>query len=874
MFSVEEIAASHISHVASAKDVLQSDEWKLYTEGNSLVGATHIFGIIMGEGSTSQSPRQEAAGQARRGRRGAGRGKAGRQSARDTGRRNAESRAAEDGRSEEPQQNPNVTQTEEEREPEYERFAQYWSDKLAEEVAMQDPDKSVNSDSSVEEFDHEYFARFREKQKQVQEEAMESSPIISSESESSDSDMEVIDSNTYCTLYKNGNYIAPKEEGLLPGVVEMIGVRYKLEWRHTYALVWVRRKPEWVCFPKLDYYEGCKEEAASSSKDLVLKPPSLKRKIGDWFVQRANKRRRVEKAERRARSRRCVAVADKGVQTDYQLLEDEVNVEESVGRGTMTDEGVQTDNKSPEEGTNAQEVGTELGDEDVYIVAREKEGVVQLSAELPNPDPRSLEQIDHDGGIEEGTLADKGVQDDVREEMVNEGVIILGWNEGDQVQEEAVEPCIEGKKEEEAAQVPDCQASPGRASCSENGSEETVEEGYDAEGWAFKYPVTLDCGTQTDAYLEQVAASDESINLKELVTRVVDGFEDLDEEMKLIQCQAMKFIMKNVRTLSTEFSNLLDLMTTHVREGVHKKFTSLYGTGHGEPSKESDRFDREAMVRFKQQIEQDASLHKLEERMLGLMWQIEIYESAPPGTVREYAIPHRRADLLRMLNDWKAVVNSKKESRVAQLKEWDVAVERMTKKVNRPPLTETQIGDINASLHQFFEEHYGRLRASNPPRTLPTVVPTIASVAIPDVAPETMPEVAQDAVIDIAPNAVPDAAPDAVPDSVPDPPNVVPDAAPDAVPESVPYVEALTVQNAISLLYVAVTDPMNRPPALDQRTISEAMEQLRAIQGESNRAARVQKCRVLRDYLEGLEGVPTYIGDLHVELLLLAEEAA
>ncbi|KAI4325917.1 hypothetical protein MLD38_031278 [Melastoma candidum] len=123
----------------------------------------------------------------------------------------------------------------------------------------------------------------------------------SDDSSSGYSDIKVMDTDTTCTLYADGSYIAHKEEGLLCGVVEKIGNRYKLEWRHTYASVWVRRTPEWVRFQKLDYQcEGRGERSADSasiSREIVLRAISIKRKVRDWVVKevRGERKRRRQK---------------------------------------------------------------------------------------------------------------------------------------------------------------------------------------------------------------------------------------------------------------------------------------------------------------------------------------------------------------------------------------------------------------------------------------------------------------------------------------------------------------------------------------------------------------------------------------------------
>ncbi|KAI4367825.1 hypothetical protein MLD38_016451 [Melastoma candidum] len=159
------------------------------------------------------------------------------------------------------------------------RIIKWWASDIPEES------DSDETDLSEDEFDPEEFTRMRMKQREKQ---VVDSSDSTEDSDPSYSDIDVMDANTTCTLYADGSYIAHKEEGLLSGVVDKIGVRYKLEWRHTYASVWVRRIPEWVCIQKPEYQcevEG--ERRAGTSSEIVPMPTSLKRKVRDWVVREA-----------------------------------------------------------------------------------------------------------------------------------------------------------------------------------------------------------------------------------------------------------------------------------------------------------------------------------------------------------------------------------------------------------------------------------------------------------------------------------------------------------------------------------------------------------------------------------------------------------
>ncbi|KAI4326765.1 hypothetical protein MLD38_032045 [Melastoma candidum] len=378
---------------------------------------------------------------------------------------------------------------------------------------MSEESDSDDTDLSEEKLNHEEFFRLWEK---LSKKVEDNSP--SESSESGYIDIEVTDENTNCTLYANGSYIAHKEEGLLEGVVDQVGVRYKLEWRHTYASVWVRRVPEWFCFKRLI----------------------------------------------------------------FQIEEVEVE-EEPQNEEDPSDQG-------------------------------------QVGAE-PNEDIPSPSQVE------------------------TEEIVVMT---------------------------------------------EKVK--------AARYGIA-DCGVQAEGRQEQ----GETLNLELLVSRAIDGFSEAEEEVKLIQCQAMKVLIENVGQLTAEFKDCLQELTDRVREGAHRKFIDLYGMDLAS-SAASDKFEREAKERHKKQIRMETSLMRLDECMHGLMMQIDLMESDPKGFVGTYSISNCQAELLKLFEDWRVVVNRKKESLSNQLREWDEAIRRMTRRVNRPPLTEAEIAETISFLHGIFVE--------------------------------------------------------------------------------------------------------------------------------------------------------------------------
>ncbi|KAI4343326.1 hypothetical protein MLD38_027848 [Melastoma candidum] len=558
-----------------------------------------------------------------------------------------------------------------------EHFEKWWSDKLAEEVMME-------SSSSEEEINSEDFDRHREKQqgKQTAEE-LESLPISSSSSDT-DSEFEVIDSNTYCTLYANGKFVAHKEEALLPGVVEKVGVRYKLEWRQTYASVWVRRTPEWTCFPKPDYPDGVGimvPRPSNTLTEIVLKPPSLKRRAVDWFMGEARRRRRTARKNRVNRVRRYVLVEDKGTQTDGLIPDAELetlDVGRAVKRFTPFDRGAGNENERvPVEEETVAKL-TEPGFEGQN--RRDDMVVDQQSCQLPeilrsNPDSKFPEEVNN---TEEARMA-------------NEEVIILGWKHDDQ---------------------------------------------------------------------------------------------------------------------------------------------------GGECSEHTDRHECEAMEEYRKRFQQDASLLRLDERILGLRLEIQMMESAQRGLVRGDDLRTRKMELHRLWEEWEVAINQKKESLRAEIEEWDMAMDRLA--------LDDVMGIQICSLRQTTMDHPGKPSSCGMEnRAGPTIVPVYAPPEDP-VVPQADHLVASD----------------------------IEAMKEDTQGKQGTHVQPLTMPSAISLLFDAINEPRNRPQALNEMLIKEAVEQLRGIQAESNRVARRQHCEVFRDFFNGLQGVPEYVGDLHEELLHLAEEDA
>ncbi|KAI4379048.1 hypothetical protein MLD38_016450 [Melastoma candidum] len=207
------------------------------------------------------------------------------------------------------------------------------------------PDEdSDESDPSEDEFDAEEFARLRAMQK-----GKLLTPLEDSESEgveenfkSCNSDIEVTD-DTVCTLFPDGSYIAHKEAGLLLGVVDRVGERVKLEWRHSYRSVWVRRVNKWTCYPKPGFLDDNlnRNELPEISTDLAPPAVPFRKRVRDWFVRETRDRKRLRWMRRIVRHRGMRQVKEVGVQTDIEMHHD--------GSGSLAGQpGNQVENASVE----------------------------------------------------------------------------------------------------------------------------------------------------------------------------------------------------------------------------------------------------------------------------------------------------------------------------------------------------------------------------------------------------------------------------------------------------------------------------------------------------------------------------------------------
>ncbi|KAI4382458.1 hypothetical protein MLD38_008421 [Melastoma candidum] len=533
------------------------------------------------------------------------------------------------------------------------------------------------------------------------------------------------------------------------------------------------------------------------------------------------KRRKTRKAARRMRSQRAVMVADKGIQT-----EEEMNLEEKLGG---VDVGVQTKSEEVVEEVQAlqlaMERSCEIRSEDKAV----EEAGIDEGTHITHGDGINLGRVDNgheqaksdefcaevtEGRVEEEntTRQDfvKGNEDQGKEieESVNlqeelsiaEGIIILGWKET--AGTDGINPHFVA------------QANSGM-----------VE------------------GSQTGDHPAQDAA--ESDPLRILLNRVMEGFVDLDADEKLIQCQAMKFIIENIGSPSEETTRLLDFMTDLVRKGVHQKLASLYGVSSVESQEEQDRIELQAKESIRLQVEQDATQQRMEEELLGMLWRLEI---AGPSVSAMTCRVVSWDVLKKCFESWKSATNLKRELLIRQLRNVEKEMELMSVKALDPTppavIPQSLRGDTSIP-HIPVDEQPGDPVG---PQFVRELQPPDAS----DKELEGIPAVNEEVIVRRVPSG-----PDGQPLGAPRSPG----------PDS-------RLNNIITLIYDKVEDPVGHPRALDQHEIRSIMRDLWHIRNESNRAARRNKCRALRDHIVQFDGVADFLAGLHEAMLCRAEEEA
>ncbi|KAI4338359.1 hypothetical protein MLD38_023429 [Melastoma candidum] len=683
----------------------------------------------------------------------------------------------------------------------------------------------------------------------------EQDQVDSTDSDSNDSDMEVTDLNTYCTLYRNGNYIAHREEALLPGVVERVGVRYKLEWRQTYASVWVR-KPDWVRFPKPDYPESSNRKDPRNSTALVIKPPSIKRKIRDWLSNKENKRKKIEKAERRKRSTKVVMVADKGVQTDWEENIEEVKELVDVGVQLALQLGleeIQAGKLQREQSQSCEKIfpaeENETPQEDPHIpLIRQESSEAEVPAMVAQGRSASINDVVHLGGMDEVENIDNsdvpyrdGRGNASDEEVLKEakGIIIMGWEDT-----EGTEGLVGGEGEQQPVETAASTSyETAQFDSSLRGLIDKIMENFDdldadqktIQVQALKFIIehvgnpseettrllqfmthliqktlhgkakSLDDDEETFDPVNSPALSETakrgSLNILDLVTKTVEGFEELDEELRLIRCQAMKFILENVNILNEEFVSLLHKLIARVRDEAHRKFIRLYGIGSGDHLQRTDSPD----------------------------------DAICTGTLRnDVDIRAKKKEFCRLVEEWEVAVKEKKDSLKAEMEKWDDVMDRLARDAEEMKIT---------------EEHIGK-----PPSCTAETISQPAIVPVYELPGGLLSLNLYERLKCIL--RVP-SGPDGQPLGAPRSPG----------PDS-------RLNNIITLIYEKMEDPVNRPRALGQHVLNSIMQDLRDIRNESNQAARRNKCTVLRYHIIQLDGVVDFFDGLHEQLLCRAEEEA
>ncbi|KAI4311770.1 hypothetical protein MLD38_036640 [Melastoma candidum] len=680
-----------------------------------------------GEGSGTQTHGENSAGTSRRRPGGSRCGRAANRNKRGSGvRRSATGRPM----------------TEEERATQQEHFDRWWTQ----------PEDVMSGDSSPDVSEEEEQQGRREGKRTMEESNSPPSSSPPSTSET-DSDFEVTDSNTYCTLYKNGNYVAHKEEALLPGIVEKVGVRVKLEWRKTYASVWIRRAPDWFRFPKSDYpiVVRPEEASASTSRDIVPRPISVKRKFTDRLNNEDTKKMRLDRMERRKNwVRRYVLVESKGTQTDEQVDGSDAEVPLLVAQGCCTP----FDDVAPL-------------------------GVMDEVENIGNPDLPFEE--------------DCSVASDDEELKEAKNVIILGWKDA------------LGAEDPAAGEV------------DEQSGENAASAPHDTNRF--------------------------DISLRALIDRIMENFDDLDADEKFMTHLIQKALREQAKPLEDDEG---------ISDSVNPPEPSRVAVRGHLPR---DRPEHEAM-----QACRDATLLSLHERILRLKREVRMMESAQ-GNLRNDADVHaKKMKFFRLVEEWEVVIKEKKDSLIAEMAKWDDVMDRLARDAEEMKITDELHGVPPPCITETVTQ---------PATVLENELPVDPAVLRP--AREAQAHSAGDSSQEDGLHVygrVPAAMEGIFVMKIPSGPDGQLLGAPRSPgPDS-------RLNNIITQIYEKMEDPESRPRALGQPVVRFIRQHIRDIRIESNRAARRNKCRALRDYIMQIDGVVDFFGGLLDQLLSRAEEEA
>ncbi|KAI4325899.1 hypothetical protein MLD38_031263 [Melastoma candidum] len=486
-------------------------------------------------------------------------------------------------------------------------------------------------------------------------------------------------------LAEDGSYIAHKEAGLLRGVVDRIGERVKLEWRHTYRSVWVRRVNKWTCYPKPDHQDDSlnRNEVPVICTDLALPALSVRKRARDWIMRESRERKRQYRLWRMVRPRRMMQVKEVGVQADPEMDNDW--------------SGMQT-------GHLGNQVETR-GEEMTIYPGSQAFDTTRTEFELMDEDP-------------------------------------MDWG-------------------------------PGAWYC------------RDVELPSF----STGCeGSTLCERMQRMRILPKNHNLIELAEKFLqDLAKEEDQIARILKCQALRLIAGKLDGTSVEFKDIISELNLISRNNVNRERFVSFERGIGD-TQEWDRFNDEAMARFRTQVRREAALNRMNERISALLLRTEL-------SGKRTNWPLKQA-LKRCFKAWRVAARLKIEELRYHIQGWErrmVKMEALAYKRMRPQST---------NLYFVLQDNQEESEEVDPTKVEPA---------------------------------------------------------------------PLSFKEALEPTTSAIIDSRRpRPPALTSSMVRKTMVRLELIEQEVSPMLRLKQCRELRQMLNGLDGVPAHIGDLHEELYTLA----
>ncbi|KAI4321769.1 hypothetical protein MLD38_035114 [Melastoma candidum] len=285
-------------------------------------------------------------------------------------------------------------------------------------------------------------------------------------------------------------------------------------------------------------------------------------------------------------------------------------------------------------------------------------------------------------------------------------------------------------------------------------------------------------------------------SMRALIDKIMENFDSLDADEKVVQVQALKFIIEQVGDQSEETSRLLQFMAHLIQKALREQAKPLQDDEGISGSVAPPVPSRDAA--------RDANLISLHEQILRLKQEVQMMESAPDNLRIDADVCAKKMEFFRLMKEWEVVMKEKKDSLLAEVAKWD---------------------DV-----MYCSAAPGSLREDGLPAYdgVPAAMGGIFVMKVPS-------------------------GPDGQPIGAPRSPG----------PDS-------RLNNIITQIYEKMEDSRE----LGQPLMRSVRQQLRDIQMESNRAAKRNKCRVLRDFILQVDGAYDFFGGLLDQLLSRADEEA